>query len=1573
MAISVTCPGCRTSYPVTEDLLGKTIRCKKCHETFVAKAARTAVAAGKADERIMTARVVEEEDDFEPRNNGTQRPAAKKKVEAGNNNTMIIAGSIGGVTLLGLVGALIWALNREPEPTPTPTPPTGLVFNNPTPATSPPTTNNATETKPVAEKPADKPAEKPSTKPADDKSMTAQMVTSTEIFGGVRQPRPAEFKPDVVERAKKGAVFIFCAFEQGGAFGSGWVAEKNGNERYIVTNAHVVGMKEREKPPPDKIDITFPDKDGNCGSPEARTLEGKLLALDRDEDLAVIRVKGPDLPEPLKISPSFDLIETQKMLVLGFPFGGNLRDLIRQGLGVEVTTSLKARQSTVAGRMFNKEDGSVKYVQIEGGAEPGNSGGACVDTNGNVSGVLVAGDPRSNMRWIIPSEYVIHLLAGRILQVFPGQAVVSGSTLKQPIRAMIADPLKRLRSVSVDVWPGLPPQKGQVVRSASASQPQPQEGDGAHVTATLDFNPDGIIRIGEAHPANGELNLPPLAPGQVYWFQPHYVSKDGKQRWGEAVVLEMGRHPVEAKPAMIAIKHKPDLKPEDVRRLELTSTAVQGIELEGVGSSGVQEVGIKAFLTEKTRLVEPNGNALVKMQYTDIKLNDAERDTQFRQQLRGVIDKVKNLSTDVTITADGRFRTPKTDMTQVPQGARATLGRFHSQVLESLESLSLALPNKDLQPGDTWEAEVPYTIPFSLPTGQNQTENALFKTTCKYIGTRERNGRREAVVELTGSVVKNENAGSGGRGGPPGPATPGRLSAIGNNGMESYRQPPGGETDGDGRRRPGVYGTSRGAAVIDLETGLVTVARSASDIVIVSQVTLRGPNNQEAAINVHIGFALETTLQRSLNKGTVEQLKDVAAVLPNLPRRYNPLVGVGSPMAADVPSKPSSISIPERTGNLPPDILNRIQKSAVRVDVETADGGGSGSGWFAEPGMVITNCHVVGMESKSARKPKKITIVIESGTPAERKIEGKLLSIDRENDLAVVKVDGADLPAPMQILPAASLVEAQRLTVVGFPYGTEIVDRLRAGLGARDLTTTVKTRTTSVSGRVFAPDDSVKYIQYEGGGDPGNSGSAVVDGDGKVRCVHVAGMPDPRTGRWTEMKFGIPAEHAIRLVQGFPLEIETPYAYFDGSIPRQPVIVHFSDPVRRVTKALIDVWVGSGGKPRPATETLPKEKPGDSARQTFPLALEADSSGLFLNAIGEFPLPSRGPGQVYWLQARFITASGKEQWGQAVAYSPDGPPVRREAIVLEHKLPKAGTVRNLELASEAIYKWQRLDEIRTEGNPLKATITETIVQPVGGRSRVQMAYKDLTWDLPISSGSPQLDSEIRRLLRQFTDLIKGVVTVMTIDKQGVLKNPITDYQRVPLGGVVFTKSFNDQLMQSLVAMSIPFPNKKIEYLHTWSQPTNLFIETRNRYEASLFNMNFKYMGVRDRGGRLEAVVEINGSLAADPKGKSIDDKELKAGKPGEGPPAAEPPPNSPNGPTGPKHQVANRTTRALYGTAKGHAYLDVNGGYVTEVKLFIDVDVEMTVKDPDTKSEIPVPASGTMEMLFKRMTNLGSR
>ena len=202
-------------------------------------------------------------------------------------------------------------------------------------------------------------------------------------------------------------------------------------------------------------------------------------------------------------------------------------------------------------------------------------------------------------------------------------------------------------------------------------------------------------------------------------------------------------------------------------------------------------------------------------------------------------------------------------------------------------------------------------------------------------------------------------------------------------------------------------------------------------------------------------------------------------------------------------------------------------------------------------------------------------------------------------------------------------------------------------LGAVDLTTEVKVRTTRMSGLIMNVDGTPHYVQVEGGADPGNSGGPVVDSQGNVRSVLVAGFP----GR--QIVFTIPGEYAARVLQGYPMEVNPGLAFLDGSSAKQPMEIKFSDPLKRVKRVAIDIWLGNNDKPRPGTETTPKPVAGDGERQTFQLNYDPEEQV----ARGDFPLPPLSPGQVYWMQPHFTNGTGKEQWSRATVYSPDGPPV----------------------------------------------------------------------------------------------------------------------------------------------------------------------------------------------------------------------------------------------------------------------------------------------------------------------------
>src|SRR5262249_3820909 len=154
---------------------------------------------------------------------------------------------------------------------------------------------------------------------------------------------------------------------------------------------------------------------------------------------------------------------------------------------------------------------------------------------------------------------------------------------------------------------------------------------------------------------------------------------------------------------------------------------------------------------------------------------------------------------------------------------------------------------------------------------------------------------------------------------------------------------------------------------------------------------------------------------------------------------------------------------------------------------------GDGSGWLAEKdGIIITNGHVVGQISNTNRPSDDIEAVFDAGLPTERRFKAKVLAIDHDNDIAVIKaLNATNLAEPMTIVPTEDLIKTQRLLVVGFPLGTGLPGELTEG--TEKLAATLKVRESSVSGRVQRKDGSIKWIQVEGGVTHGNSGGALID------------------------------------------------------------------------------------------------------------------------------------------------------------------------------------------------------------------------------------------------------------------------------------------------------------------------------------------------------------------------------------------------------------------------------------------------------------------------------------------------
>lgn len=137
--------------------------------------------------------------------------------------------------------------------------------------------------------------------------------------------------------------------------GSGVIISSDG---YIITNNHVIEGA-------DKIEITLNDK---------RAFNAKIVGSDPSTDLALLKIGAKDLPM-MKFGNSDLLKVGEWVLAVGNPMG--LTSTVTAGI-----VSAKGR-SIGAGKSMSIES----YIQTDAAVNPGNSGGALVNTNGELVGI----------------------------------------------------------------------------------------------------------------------------------------------------------------------------------------------------------------------------------------------------------------------------------------------------------------------------------------------------------------------------------------------------------------------------------------------------------------------------------------------------------------------------------------------------------------------------------------------------------------------------------------------------------------------------------------------------------------------------------------------------------------------------------------------------------------------------------------------------------------------------------------------------------------------------------------------------------------------------------------------------------------------------------------------------------------------------------------------------------------------------------------------------------------------------------------------------------------------------------
>jgi Do/DeqQ family serine protease len=145
--------------------------------------------------------------------------------------------------------------------------------------------------------------------------------------------------------------------------GSGVILSADG---YIITNNHVIQDA-------DEIEVILNNKS---------SYKAKLVGKDKDTDLALIKIEENQLPY-INIANSENVMVGEWVLAVGNPF--NLASTVTQGI-----VSAKGRSLNLPNQRNENNTSIESFIQTDAAVNPGNSGGALVNLNGELIGINTA-------------------------------------------------------------------------------------------------------------------------------------------------------------------------------------------------------------------------------------------------------------------------------------------------------------------------------------------------------------------------------------------------------------------------------------------------------------------------------------------------------------------------------------------------------------------------------------------------------------------------------------------------------------------------------------------------------------------------------------------------------------------------------------------------------------------------------------------------------------------------------------------------------------------------------------------------------------------------------------------------------------------------------------------------------------------------------------------------------------------------------------------------------------------------------------------------------------------------------
>lgn len=216
----------------------------------------------------------------------------------------------------------------------------------------------------------------------------------------------------------------------------------------------------------------------------------------------------------------------------------------------------------------------------------------------------------------------------------------------------------------------------------------------------------------------------------------------------------------------------------------------------------------------------------------------------------------------------------------------------------------------------------------------------------------------------------------------------------------------------------------------------------------------------------------------------VSALSDGLPVAPDATQTLRRLLGDGFPQVFEgIDRSPEAGPVPGAS-SLDQATVDRVSASIVKVVGEACNTTQTGTGWMVGPGVVVTNAHVIAGESATRLE-----------TQDGRSVGATLVAIDPQADLAVLRAP--DLTGPgLEVIDSAV---GQEGATFGHPGGRPLeLSPFR-----------IDSRTRAVGRDIYGYPGAVRDVLIVAADlEPGDSGSPLVDGDGRVVAVAFAIAPD---------------------------------------------------------------------------------------------------------------------------------------------------------------------------------------------------------------------------------------------------------------------------------------------------------------------------------------------------------------------------------------------------------------------------------------------------------------------------------